>query len=221
MKDISRKLTFSLPHIIFYSVWHIHVVHLWREADEIYNVSTSLMKAQVMTFHLSITYRLQFQQTTSRILQNPNNPWHLFITLIIHQCHSRAEALIYDRGTCITSILSTNPTNTLTFALCLNRRFFYYIYIKSTYNKQAHLIGSRPTTFVGSRKYMSLQNGKHKFILIIIIMYYYLIVLIVLFLMRSAMVFLMTTESQDLGLTSHPKDGAFWQYSVPVTILGR
>ncbi len=39
--------------------------------------------------------------------------------------------------------------------------------------------------------------------------------------MRSAMGFLMTTESQDLGLTSHPKDGAFWQYSVPVTILGR
>ncbi len=33
--------------------------------------------------------------------------------------------------------------------------------------------------------------------------------------------FLMTTESQDLGLTSHLKDGAFWQYSVPVTILGR
>ncbi len=27
--------------------------------------------------------------------------------------------------------------------------------------------------------------------------------------MRSAMGFLMTTESQDLGLTSHPKDGAF------------
>ncbi len=26
---------------------------------------------------------------------------------------------------------------------------------------------------------------------------------------RSAMGFLMTTESQDLGLTSHPKDGAF------------
>ncbi len=25
---------------------------------------------------------------------------------------------------------------------------------------------------------------------------------------RSAMGFLMTTESQDLGLTSHPKDGA-------------
>ncbi len=32
--------------------------------------------------------------------------------------------------------------------------------------------------------------------------------------------FLMTTESQDLDLTSHPKDGACWQYSVPVTILG-
>ncbi len=30
--------------------------------------------------------------------------------------------------------------------------------------------------------------------------------------------FLMTTESQDLGLTSHPKDGAF--YSIPITILG-
>ncbi len=27
---------------------------------------------------------------------------------------------------------------------------------------------------------------------------------------RSAMGFLMTTESQDLGLTSHPKDGAFY-----------
>ncbi len=26
---------------------------------------------------------------------------------------------------------------------------------------------------------------------------------------RSAMGFLMTTESQDLGLMSHPKDGAF------------
>ncbi len=37
---------------------------------------------------------------------------------------------------------------------------------------------------------------------------------------RSAMGFLVTTESQDLGLTSHPKDGAFWQYSVPITILG-
>ncbi len=32
--------------------------------------------------------------------------------------------------------------------------------------------------------------------------------------------FLMTTESQDLSLTSHPKDGAFCQYSVPVIILG-
>ncbi len=38
---------------------------------------------------------------------------------------------------------------------------------------------------------------------------------------RSALGFLMTTEIQDLGLTSHPKDGAFWQYSVPVTTLGR
>ncbi len=28
---------------------------------------------------------------------------------------------------------------------------------------------------------------------------------------RSAMRFLMTTDSQDLSLTSHPKDGAFWQ----------
>ncbi len=36
----------------------------------------------------------------------------------------------------------------------------------------------------------------------------------------SDMGFLMTTESQDLGLTSHPKDGALWQHSVPVTILG-
>ncbi len=36
----------------------------------------------------------------------------------------------------------------------------------------------------------------------------------------SVMGFLMTTESQDLGLTSHPKDGAFCQYSGPVTILG-
>ncbi len=34
-------------------------------------------------------------------------------------------------------------------------------------------------------------------------------------------IFLMTTESQDLGLTSHLKDGAFLQYSVPVAILGR
>ncbi len=37
---------------------------------------------------------------------------------------------------------------------------------------------------------------------------------------RSAMGFLMTRESQDLVLTSHPKDGAFLQYSVPVTTLG-
>ncbi len=37
---------------------------------------------------------------------------------------------------------------------------------------------------------------------------------------RSAMGFLMTTENQELGLKSHPKDGAFWQYSDPVTILG-
>ncbi len=28
---------------------------------------------------------------------------------------------------------------------------------------------------------------------------------------RSVMGFLITTESQDLGLQSHPKDGAFWQ----------
>ncbi len=34
---------------------------------------------------------------------------------------------------------------------------------------------------------------------------------------RSAVEFLMTTESQELGLTSHPKDGAFLQYSVPIT----
>ncbi len=39
--------------------------------------------------------------------------------------------------------------------------------------------------------------------------------------MRSGMGFLMTTEIQDLGLTSHPKDSTFWQYSVPVTTLGR
>ncbi len=38
---------------------------------------------------------------------------------------------------------------------------------------------------------------------------------------RSALGFSMTTESQDLGLTSHPKDGAFLQYIVPVNILGR
>ncbi len=33
---------------------------------------------------------------------------------------------------------------------------------------------------------------------------------------RSAMGFLMTTEGQDFGLMSHPKDGAF-SHSVPVT----
>ncbi len=33
--------------------------------------------------------------------------------------------------------------------------------------------------------------------------------------------FLLTTESQDLGLTSHPKDSAFLQYSFPITTLGR
>ncbi len=32
--------------------------------------------------------------------------------------------------------------------------------------------------------------------------------------------FWMTTKSQDLDLTSHLKDGACWQYSVPVTTLG-
>ncbi len=37
---------------------------------------------------------------------------------------------------------------------------------------------------------------------------------------RSAMGFIMTTDSQDLGLMSHPKDGACWQYSVPITTLG-
>ncbi len=37
---------------------------------------------------------------------------------------------------------------------------------------------------------------------------------------RSAMGFLMTTESQDFGLTSHLKDGAFFTVCVPVTILG-
>ncbi len=37
---------------------------------------------------------------------------------------------------------------------------------------------------------------------------------------RSVMGFLMNTESQDLCLTSHPKDSAF-KYGVPVTILGR
>ncbi len=31
---------------------------------------------------------------------------------------------------------------------------------------------------------------------------------------------LLFTESQDLGLMSHPKDDACWLYSVPITILG-
>ncbi len=38
---------------------------------------------------------------------------------------------------------------------------------------------------------------------------------------KDILEFLMTTERQDLGLSSHPKDGAFLQYSVPITILGR
>ncbi len=38
---------------------------------------------------------------------------------------------------------------------------------------------------------------------------------------RSAIGFVLTTESQNLGLTSHPKDSAFWEYSVPITTLGR
>ncbi len=37
---------------------------------------------------------------------------------------------------------------------------------------------------------------------------------------KNILIFFMTTESQDLSLTSHLKDGAFLQYSVPVTILG-
>ncbi len=37
---------------------------------------------------------------------------------------------------------------------------------------------------------------------------------------KCAMGFLMTTASQDLGLTSHLKDCAFSQYSVPVSTLG-
>ncbi len=41
-----------------------------------------------------------------------------------------------------------------------------------------------------------------------------------LFFTRSAMGFLMTKDSRDLGLTSHQKDGDFLQYSVPVTTLG-
>ncbi len=37
---------------------------------------------------------------------------------------------------------------------------------------------------------------------------------------RSALEFLMTTASQDLGLMSHPKDGALLQYSVPSLYWG-
>ncbi len=36
---------------------------------------------------------------------------------------------------------------------------------------------------------------------------------------RSAMGFLMTTESQDLGLTSHPKDSAFYCIQGSYTFL--
>ncbi len=39
--------------------------------------------------------------------------------------------------------------------------------------------------------------------------------------LKEILGFVMTMESQDLALKSHPKDGAFLQYSVPVTILGR
>ncbi len=38
--------------------------------------------------------------------------------------------------------------------------------------------------------------------------------------MRSAMGFLMTTESQDLGLTSHPKDSAFYSIVSPSLYWG-
>ncbi len=37
---------------------------------------------------------------------------------------------------------------------------------------------------------------------------------------RGAMGFVMTTESKDLSLMSHPKDSDFLQYIVPITILG-
>ncbi len=37
---------------------------------------------------------------------------------------------------------------------------------------------------------------------------------------RSAMGFLMTTESQDLGLTSHPKDSAFYSIVSPSLYWG-
>jgi len=33
--------------------------------------------------------------------------------------------------------------------------------------------------------------------------------------------FLMARECQELGLISHPKDDALWQYRVPITILSR
>ncbi len=39
-----------------------------------------------------------------------------------------------------------------------------------------------------------------------------------LFFSKDILGFLMTAESQDLGLTSHLKDGAFLQYSDPVTL---
>ncbi len=38
---------------------------------------------------------------------------------------------------------------------------------------------------------------------------------------KDILEFLMTTESQDFGLMSHPKGSGCWQYGVPVTILGR
>ncbi len=38
--------------------------------------------------------------------------------------------------------------------------------------------------------------------------------------MRSAMGFLMPTESQDLGLTSHPKDSAFYSIVFPSLYWG-
>ncbi len=38
--------------------------------------------------------------------------------------------------------------------------------------------------------------------------------------LKDILRFLMTTESQVLGLTSHPKDSAFLQHSVPITTLG-
>ncbi len=37
---------------------------------------------------------------------------------------------------------------------------------------------------------------------------------------RNAMAFLVTTESQDLGLTSHPKDGAFYSIVSPSLYWG-